>query len=312
MTITSYSFPIHPYWIDYSDLYIRADAISHAYHSGNLVFLLGSGASKAYSSAMPNWNELLVGLLSDIKLQNAKQKEEITEHIKNQQYLLAAEAVKKFGDYDTDNKDLAVDELVGKIIKQRTNYADENPILHLSILDFGVPIITTNFDTIIEDLIAEHKVPGYKPSPITYEDQDDVASLLNPTRMHENYVFKLHGSIHKIQRLILDENDYADFYFHRKWSTSLQLLRHVLATKMVIFVGFSLSDPEIMPILREATRYSSSYQHIALMHERSLTAIQKDSLRSNYNGNEKFLSPRRYCVTSETQKEVFVRCYKFD
>jgi len=41
---------VHPYWIDFSTLYKRADAISQAHNSGNLVFFLGSGASKAFGS----------------------------------------------------------------------------------------------------------------------------------------------------------------------------------------------------------------------------------------------------------------------
>lgn len=277
-----YSFPVHPYWIDYSALYKRADAINHAYHSGNLVFFIGSGASKAFCSPMPSWNELMTALLSEVKIQNQTQKEEIIQHIKSQRYLLAGEAIKNFGTFDTDRRDLAVDGLVAKILRQRLNSADNNPVLHLSILDFSVPIFTTNFDNIIEKLVSEYDIKGYKKEAITYEDQEETATLLNPTKIHENYIFKLHGSVDKTQRLILDDADYTDFYFHGKWATSLQILRHVLSTKMVIFLGFSLSDPEIMLILREATRYSSSYQHIALLESKTLSSIEKDILRLNY------------------------------
>jgi hypothetical protein len=44
---SSNTLSAHPYWIDFSALYERSDAISQAYHSHNLVFFLGSGASKA-------------------------------------------------------------------------------------------------------------------------------------------------------------------------------------------------------------------------------------------------------------------------
>ncbi len=279
---SSNTLSAHPYWIDFSALYERSDAISQAYHSHNLVFFLGSGASKAFGSPMPNWNELLISLLSEIRTENKHQREEISKLIKEQRYLLAAEAIKQFAIFDTDKRDLAVDSLVGKILKQRMNMSERNPILHLSILDFSVPIFTTNFDNIVESLIAEYKVENYRGTAITYEDEEDAAILLNPTKRHENYVFKLHGSIDKTQRLLLDEKDYSDFYFHARWPTSLQLLRHTLATKMVVFIGFSLSDPDIMLILREATRYSSSFQHMALLREAEITSIEKEVLRSNY------------------------------
>jgi hypothetical protein len=247
-----------------------------------LIFFLGSGASKAYGSPIPNWNELLIGLLSEIRTENPHQREEISALIKSLRYLLAAEAIKRFGVFDTDKRDLAVDSLVAKILKQRENMSERNPILHLAILDFSVPIFTTNYDNIIESLIAEYKVDGYRRTDITYEDEEDASRLLSPTGVHENYVFKLHGSIDKTQRLILDEKDYSDFYFHARWPISLQLLRHTLATKMVVFIGFSLSDPDIMLILCEATRYSSSYQHIALLHKPAITSIEQEVLRSNY------------------------------
>lgn len=280
MKDNKFSFPIHPYLIDYSALYNKADAINRAYSSGNLVFFVGSGASKAYSASMPTWDELMKAVLSEAKVQSPFHKEEILNHIKNHRYLLAAEAIKSFGTFDTEKKDLAVDELVGRILKQRQQSSEKNPILHLSILDFSVPIFTTNFDNIIEKLVKEYDIEGFDAN--TYQDQPYASVLLNPGKIHEKYIFKLHGSIDKTQKLILDDRDYTDFYFHNQWPVSLQLLRHILSTKMVVFLGFSLTDPEIMLILREATRYSSSYQHIALMHRESLSSIEKDILRSNY------------------------------
>lgn len=43
MRTNNFSFAVHPYWIDYSGLYTRAEAIHRAYSSGNLVFFVGSG-----------------------------------------------------------------------------------------------------------------------------------------------------------------------------------------------------------------------------------------------------------------------------
>lgn len=272
----------HPYLIDFSALYKKAAAISQAYRSGNLVFFLGSGASKTFAPNMANWTELLTDLLSRIETKESDERRQISALIKNQRYLLAAEAIKKYGSFGTAEKGLAVGSVVAKMLDQRMNMSEKNPILHLAILDFSVPIFTTNYDNIIEQLIAEHKVEGYRHTALTYEDQEDAARLLNPTIEHENYVFKLHGSVDKTQRLILSEKDYYDFYFDAYWPKSLQLLRHILATKMVVFVGFSLSDPDIMLILREATRYSSSYQHLALMYKSTVTSIEREVMQSSY------------------------------
>ncbi|MCL6589177.1 MAG: SIR2 family protein [Firmicutes bacterium] len=278
---TNIKIPL-PYWMDFSDLYKKADAICHAYNSRNLVFFLGSGVSKAFNPMMPNWSELLNNLLSEIRTGSPQQRDEILKLINSQRYLLAAEAIKQYAISDTDNKDLAIDQLVAKILQQRMNRSDHNPILHLAILDFSVPIFTTNYDNIIETLIADYKVDSYNRTAITYEDEQDAANFLSPSKKYKNYVFKLHGSVDKAHRLILDEKDYSDFYFNARWPISLKLLRHTLATKMVVFIGFSLSDPEIMLILREAMRHSASYQHIALLHKPEVSPIEIDVIRSNY------------------------------
>src|SRR4030095_15943771 len=94
------------YWVDFSALYQRSEAISHAYKSGNLVFFLGSGASKAYAKAMPSWNELLTVLLSEVQIPEESQKAEIVRLIKEQKYLLAAEALKRFAVLGGSDKDL--------------------------------------------------------------------------------------------------------------------------------------------------------------------------------------------------------------
>jgi len=187
---------------------------------------------------MPNWHQLLIALLSEVQIENTHQRQEITSLIKSQRYLLAAEAIKKFGTFNTDKRDLAVDSQVVKILKQRMSISERNSSLHLAVLDFSVPIFTTNYDNIIESLISEYNIEGYRHTTLTCQDEEDAAILLSPTIEHENYIFKLHGSIDRTQRFILDEADYSDFYFHAKWATSLQLLRHTLATKMVVFIGF--------------------------------------------------------------------------
>jgi len=274
---------IYPYWVDFAPLYQKADAIAHAYDSRNLVFFLGSGISKVYAEEMPNWEQLLNILLNKLRLKTRSQREEVLSLLGQGKYLVAAEAIKRYAITDVSNRDVAVDQAIAEILQQRLKRSpNKNPLVHLTLMDFSVPIFTTNYDTIVEDIIAEHNVDTYSRVAITYEDETAAGQLLSPTQKSENFVFKLHGSIGKPGRLIFDEQDYFDFYFQKKWPISLELLSHTLATKMVVFIGFSLSDPEIMLILREATRYSSSYQHVALMLESEVNPIEREILRSNY------------------------------
>lgn len=273
---------IFPKWIDFSPLYRKAAAVEHAYKSHNLVFFVGAGVSKYFASKMPNWKELLLGLFSEAEI-DVSHKKEVNKLINSQKYLTAAEAIKRYIKSDTNDKDLAVDRIISQILKQRIALSGKNPDLHLSILDFSSPIITTNFDTIFESIISELKIQKYQFRTFTYEDEQDISSILTPSYKNDCYVYKLHGSIEKTQKLIFDDGDYFDFYFHQKWPKSLQLLRHLLSTKLVIFIGFSLSDPEVLLILREATRFTNSYQHLAFLESGETTDTELEILRSNYH-----------------------------
>lgn len=276
---------MHPYFIDFSDLYKRAHDIAHAYQSGNLVFFLGAGASRANNKSMSSWKELLDKLSKRLQFDNKMSRQEIGKLIEQGHYTLAAEAIREYMKASQQDKHRSVDEAVAKLLRQKQMKREEkdreNPALHLAILNFGAPIFTTNFDTVIEDIIAEYKLAPDYPR-YTYQDENDAENLLDPTKDQDKYLFKLHGSIHKSQRLIFDEQDYADFYFYAKWPASLQLLRYILASKMVVFIGFSLSDPEFMSILREATRYAGSYQHIAFLEKSETSPIERKMLQQTY------------------------------
>jgi predicted nucleotidyltransferase len=276
--IQSESARLRPYFIDFSDLYRRAEDISHAYQSGNLVFFLGAGASKAFQSQFPSWSQLLKDLLAETQIEG-NEGSEIRKLIEKGEYLLAAEALKRFAIVDRVNRDDAIDRKVSDILERKV--ADGDPILQLGVLDFETPIVTTNYDMILEKVLRQHDLD--KVDVFTFENDEQISARLDPTKAQSQYVFKLHGSASATHgHLILDEGDYADLYFRGRWPIALALLRHLLATKMVIFVGFSLSDPEIMPLLRQATRFASSYQHLAFFKEGDLTKIEREVLRSHY------------------------------
>jgi predicted nucleotidyltransferase len=278
MTDTSLPIPL-PYLTDFSALYRKAEAISHAYRSGNLVFFLGAGASKTFHWKFPNWPELLNELQAETPTQQPDDRNEIATLIRDGKYLLAAEAIKQYAIIDRDDRDEVVDRKVSAILARRP-LKEGNSVLHQAILDFMVPIVTTNYDTILESTLRINDLDQSIPV-FTFNDGDSIGACLDPTAPQGPFVFKLHGSMGK-GSLILDEGDYANLYFHENWPRALALLRHILSTKMVVFVGFSLSDPEIMPILREATRYSSSYQHIAFLKKDNISRIEQDVLRSYY------------------------------
>lgn len=97
-------------------------------------------------------------------------------------------------------------------------------------------IITTNWDLLMEYLFPEYTV---------YTGQDELI-LNNPQWIAE--IYKIHGCASKPQSLVLTSNDYNAFNKKSKYLASK--LMTIFMEHPVIFIGYSMSDPNIVSILR--------------------------------------------------------------
>ena len=268
--------------VDLSLLYRRTRSIAQAYASNNLVLMLGSGVSKYYSSAMPTWMQLLDSILTEVEFANNDHRDEIISLIKKGKYTVASEALKKNAISENIDADRYIDNVAKEILKTKQSITNFDEKLHLALIDLRVPIVTTNFDNVLEDIVGRYHCEKLFKPIFTYENGAACTSILDPTQPYKTFIFKIHGSLETNSKLILDESDYLDLYFRKKWPEALRLLRHIMGTKMVIFLGYSMQDPEVMLLLREATRYTSSFQHLALIKKSNLTPAEVDSLKVNY------------------------------
>lgn len=97
-------------------------------------------------------------------------------------------------------------------------------------------IITTNYDTLMEELFNGYKV---------YEEQDD---LLFTQFTGIGEIYKIHGSINHPESMILDANDYKQFNEKAKYLIAKILT--IFGEYPVIFLGYSISDPDVRKIIR--------------------------------------------------------------
>lgn len=97
-------------------------------------------------------------------------------------------------------------------------------------------IITTNWD-----MLLEHLFPDYT----TYIGQDELI-LKNPQWIAE--IYKIHGCASKPQSLVLTSNDYRIFNKKSKYLASK--LMTIFMEHPIIFLGYSMSDPNITSILQ--------------------------------------------------------------
>lgn len=104
----------------------------------------------------------------------------------------------------------------------------------LARLPIGV-FWTTNFDSLIEDAIKEvGKTPDVKRT------QDDLSINL-PRR--EAIVYKMHGDINDIPKVVLAKHDYEDYYKTRDLFSNA--FKADFVSRTMLFIGFSFSDPNL-------------------------------------------------------------------
>lgn len=130
-------------------------------------------------------------------------------------------------------------------ITERLEYVESFPFItaaasrfhrELSTISHINKIITTNWDTAFEDYCQAR--------PFVVDE--DYAYYDLPGRK----VFKIHGSIRNVSSLIATEEDYARREQEFQTSAMGSSLKHFLATEVVVFIGFSLNDPDFQNVYR--------------------------------------------------------------
>ncbi len=97
-------------------------------------------------------------------------------------------------------------------------------------------VITTNWDSLLESLFAGYRV---------FVGQSELLSS-NPQSIAE--IYKIHGSASKSSSLILTKEDYEDFDSKNPYLAAKLITLFV--EHPIVFIGYSLSDPNICQLLK--------------------------------------------------------------
>ncbi|MBN3033236.1 MAG: SIR2 family protein [Candidatus Saganbacteria bacterium] len=135
-------------------------------------------------------------------------------------------------------------ELIHKI-KKRMDYMYSFPEIYRQASSFHVElstifyiktIITTNWDDLFEKECGAIPIVG--PEDFTFWDLPD------------RKVFKIHGSINNVGSLIATKDDYNRCYRRLRGNIMGSHLRMALATKTIVFVGYSFGDEDFSRIYK--------------------------------------------------------------
>lgn len=137
-------------------------------------------------------------------------------------------------------------------------------------------VITTNYDKLIETSFTLQR--GCMPPVFTPLSISALASVLFRTRY---FVFKFHGDIDHPESLILTKQDYDRIMFASPHVKAF--LQSVFAQNTVVFIGYSLNDPDCEFILSElAYVFSGSLPpHYAILPDPD--PVKVDDLKARMN-----------------------------
>lgn len=198
----------------------KTDLVNHIVNcleDKSLSVFLGSGMSRDASGL--NWQNLVEPYISLLPGND-------TDLIKGLQY------------YITQNR-INVNNFKEEIAKKFTGlkYDIRHVILSkLPIRNYW----TTNFDTLIEDALKDAK------------EQRDVMvtndSFITAEERRDNVVYKLHGDVNEPQGIVILQDDFDSYETtHCNYTIALG---NELVTNSMLFIGYSMSDPDINNILR--------------------------------------------------------------
>lgn len=119
---------------------------------------------------------------------------------------------------------------------------------------------TTNFDTLMEDAL---KYTREQRDVMTTND-----SFITAEERRDNVVYKLHGDINEPNGIVILQDDYETY--EKTHCNYIMALENELATNSMLFLGYSLNDPDINNIISSLNlRDSSTQTHFLILKKES-------------------------------------------
>lgn len=220
---------------------------------------IGSGFSRRYYG-LPDWNGLLKHMIKQICSDEFAFQSYVSKaKLKDKKYglypaiatVLEADFNKKWFE---DPSIRCVDEYYMQKIKdgcspfkaETAQFIKSNSVLKEIFRDevklFGhiskksvAGIITTNYDMFFEKYLSGYKV-FIGQNELLFSQLQGVAE-----------VYKIHGSVLNPQSIVINENDYKEFKEHKEYLAAKLLT--IFMEYPIVFIGYSLSDSNIIDIL---------------------------------------------------------------
>jgi hypothetical protein len=199
----------------------------------------------------PNWTSLVTALVKEAKKAPNARLKGLEEFEKTADYFTLAEFSRST--LGVSRYTTLLNELLGKPI----HYTKAHETIALTNYR---GLITTNYDRLLETALTQAR--NWTPNTFT---ADSISSLARALYNPELFIFKLHGDIGSGESIVLTSNDYDRLILRSPHVRSF--LQAVFLNYTVLFIGYSLRDPDFQLVLKELTLVFQNYipTHYALI-----------------------------------------------
>ena len=249
------------------DLARIPNRLKSAYRDNRCAILVGAGASAG--AGLPSWGEFLGHMIDQALDHGVISDDKANEYrllvADPGKYLMAAAGLK-------DDMSAYFDEFIEEVFVAP---APKPSDLHRAItgsdrLQF---VLTTNYDMLLE--LTYREAGKHDVSVCTFTDAGEIHRRLSK---REFFILKAHGDASRVGNgIVLTELDYRSIiHRHRAYQS---LLSAMFTMFTIVFVGVSMSDPDIKILLSQigdAYSENAGPSHFALMAEDDVTNVEKE------------------------------------
>ncbi|MFC3563561.1 SIR2 family protein [Pedobacter jamesrossensis] len=129
-----------------------------------------------------------------------------------------------------------------EFIKKPTNTHNHDL---LSRVSFFRTIITTNYDTLIEDSYTSRAVVISKPIDVTIPQHNKVK------------IYKIHGDIHDDKSIVITDKDYSNLYGTDYRNPFWASIISELASKHIVFLGYGYEDLNVWSLFEKILEHTN-------------------------------------------------------
>jgi hypothetical protein len=241
-----------------------------------VVLYAGSGLSKQYNTQFPDWKTFIRKMIKEISRNiDSDTRTSIRGLITKGKLLDAAELSRRR--MSPNNYIKFMQETFEKPLFLRGKLRSHKI---LSELPFAA-IVTTNYDQLLERSFekSNKEIPVY-----TQNDSPSLGTLLQPLRNPDAqkpvFLLKAHGDLTKPETWVLTSDDYRKIIMR---NPAYRLLMRTLLTQFsMLFVGFSLSDPDFQLLLQDVMDAFEGEMPDHFMLTPNLSCVEQEVLYRTY------------------------------